>query len=184
MKTNNGANISESIRLEYEAARSTFHTVLNSLSEDDMRAKSHNPGWTNGEILFHLTFGFIILSSLLPLAKFFGHLPKFYSQVFAGILNSMTWFFNRVNQAGARSGGRLYSRQSIGYKFDKTINGLIKKSAAIEEREWQSGMYYPTKWDSLFSRFMTLEKLFHYPVIHMQFHLDQIKPWPIATPSR
>jgi hypothetical protein len=35
-------------------------------------------------------------------------------------------------------------------------------------------MYYPTKWDPNFEEFMTLEKLFHYPVTHFNFHLTQI----------
>jgi len=45
---------------------------------------------------------------------------------------------------------------------------------SFKDDEWEHGMYYPTKWDSNFDEFMTLEKLFHYPVIHFNFHLKQI----------
>jgi len=51
---------------------------------------------------------------------------------------------------------------------------LLKKAASIKDGEWERGMYYPTRWDANFSEFMTLEKLFHYPVIHFNFHRDQI----------
>ncbi|MDO8578951.1 MAG: DinB family protein [Dehalococcoidales bacterium] len=166
--------IRESVRSEYESARSAFHTLLGSLSEEDLKAKSNNPGWTNGEILFHVTLGFHVLLALLPMARFFAHLPKIFSRLFAGLLNSMTWFFNPVNAAGTRGGSKIYRRHNIGRKFDRVIDSLLKKLASVKETEWQMGMYYPTKWDPLFDQFMTLEKLFHYPVIHFNFHLKQI----------
>ncbi|MDO8716869.1 MAG: DinB family protein [Dehalococcoidales bacterium] len=157
-----------------ESTSSTFHALLDSLSDQDLRRKSNNPGWSNGEILFHMAFAFMILSALIPLVKFFGHLPESYSRLFAGMLNSFTWVFNWINAVGARGGGRVYTGRNIGKKYDKVYNAILKKLASIKENEWQSGMYYPTRWDALFSEYMTLEKLFHYPVSHFQFHLKQI----------
>lgn len=174
MAQNISDKISESIRSEYESARTAFHTLLDSLSEEDLRAKSNNPGWTNGEILFHMTLGFQVLLALLPMARFFAHLPRIFSRVFAGLLNAFTWLFNPINAAGGRGGARFYRRNNIGKKFDHVIDSLLKKLVSVKENEWQSGMYYPTKWDSLFSQFMTLEKLFRYTVIHFNFHLKQI----------
>ena len=174
MASNSGERINESIRLELESARISFHTLLDSLSEEDLRAKSNNPGWTNGEILFHMTLGFIIVARLLPLAKFFSHLPKGYSRAFAWMLNAMTAPFNWINAAGVRGGGRIYNGKKIGRKFDKVMDGLLKKLTGVKDNEWQSGMYYPTKWDALFSEFMTIEKLFQYPVTHFRFHIKQI----------
>lgn len=170
--------ISESIRAEYESTRVSFHTLLNTLSEADLRAKSNNPGWTNGQIIFHMTLGFRVLLALLPMARFFAHLPKIFSRLFAGLLNAMTWLFNPVNAAGTRGGAKIYRRDNIGPKFDRVIDALLKKLDSVKESEWQSGMYYPTKWDSLFDKFMTLEKLFRYPVIHFNFHLKQISNRP------
>ena len=167
-------SIKEAIRSELKSTSSAFHSILDSLSDEDLRRKSNNPGWTNGEILFHMTFAFMILSALIPLAKFFGHLPKSYSRLFARMLNSSTWFFNWINAIGARGGGRIYTRKNIGGKYDKIHNSILKKLASIKENEWQLGMYYPTRWDALFSEYMTLEKLFHYPVSHFQFHLKQL----------
>ena len=61
--------ISEEIRSELETARAKFHKALSSPSEQDFRRQSLNEGWTNGEILTHMTFGFIIINVLLPMAR-------------------------------------------------------------------------------------------------------------------
>ena len=62
----NARTIKESIYKELETTRASFHSLLNSLSEEDFQKPSLNPGWTNGEILAHMTFGFIIINVLLP----------------------------------------------------------------------------------------------------------------------
>ena len=53
------------IHAELEAAHTKFHSLLNSFSEQDFQKQSLNAGWTNGEILAHMTFGFIIVNVLL-----------------------------------------------------------------------------------------------------------------------
>jgi hypothetical protein len=164
----------QAIRDELEAARAAFHSRLGSMSEADLHRRSLNPGWTNGEILAHMTFGFIITNALLPMARLWGRLPKGSSRSFAGLLNAMTGPFNWINALGARGQGRIFTYRRVGGLFDRAVDSLLKKAAAVPEDEWARGMYYPTRWDSNFSEFMTLEKLFHYPVIHFNFHLGQI----------
>ncbi len=66
---NNHQETKDTIRAELEATRKTFHTVLASFSESDFHRQSRNPGWTNDEILTHMTFGFIILNALLSMAR-------------------------------------------------------------------------------------------------------------------
>src|SRR5688572_29091333 len=73
----------ETVRVELEATRATFHALLASLTEENLRWRSHNPGWTNGEILAHMTFGFIVINVLLPMARMWGRLPKGSSKWFA-----------------------------------------------------------------------------------------------------
>ena len=176
MKNDGSVSIRESVRLEYESARAAFHGVLDSLSEADLKTRSKNPGWTNGEVLFHVTLGFQIILTLLPMAMFFSRLPKSWSRIFATVLNAFTWLFNPVNAAGARGGAVIYRRDNIGPRFDRLIDALLKKLNSIKDGDWQKGMYYPKRWDPLFSEFMTLEKLFRYPVEHCRFHLKQISP--------
>jgi hypothetical protein len=75
---------------------------------------------------------------------------------------------------GARGQGQVFTYQRVGKIYDRAYFSLLKKIDSIRDDEWERGMYYPTKWDSNFDEFMTLEKLFHYPVIHFNFHLTQI----------
>ena len=164
----------ETVRAELEATRATFHALLGSLTEENLRGRSHNPGWTNGEILAHMTFGFIVINVLLPMARLWGRLPKASSKLFAWLLNAVTGPFNWVNALGARLQGRLFDYARVGRVYDWVHASLLKQVESIKDDEWQHGMYYPTKWDSNFDEFMTLEKLFHYPVIHFNFHLKQI----------
>jgi hypothetical protein len=168
------STIQEKIRRELETARAEFHRLLETLSEQDFQKQSLNPGWTNGEILAHMTFGFIIINVLLPMARFWGRLPKGSSKWFAWLLNAFTAPFNWMNALGARGQGKLFTRDRIGKIYDRAYFALLKKIDSIHEHEWERGMYYPTKWDANFDEFMTLEKLFHYPVTHFNFHLDQI----------
>ena len=164
----------DGIRAELESTYTTFHTLLDSLSESDLRKRSRNPGWTNGEILAHMTFGFIILTALLPMARLWGHLPRWTSKVFAGLLNAFTAPFNWINALGARFQAQVFTYKRIGKIYDWVYISLVKQINSIKDNEWERGMHYPTRWDSNFSDFMTIEKLFHYPVTHFNFHLGQI----------
>lgn len=166
--------ITETIRKELETTRTQFHALLDSFSEADFQAQSLNPGWTNGEILAHMTFGFIVIDILLPMARLWGRLPKASSKWFAWLLNAFTGPFNWFNALGARGQGKVFTRQRIGTIFDRFYLSLLKKVDSIKDDEWEHGMYYPTRWDSNFDEFMTLERLFLYSVIHFNFHLTQI----------
>lgn len=165
---------SNSIRSELEATRQVFHAMLDSLTEEDLHRQSLNPGWTNGEILAHMLFGFIILNVLMPMARLWGRLPKGSSKWFAQLLNAITGPFNWFNAIGARMQGKFFTYKRSAKLYDRVYFSLLKQVDTIAEDEWEHGMYYPKKWDANFDEFMTLEKLFHYPIIHFNFHLNQI----------
>jgi hypothetical protein len=167
-------SIKDSIQTELDTAHVTFHTLLDSMTEADMHRQSLNPGWTNGEIMAHMTFGFIIVNVLMPMARLWGRLPRGSSKGFAWLLNAFTRPFNWVNALGARGQGRVFNHARIGKIFDRTLAALIRQVQSIREDEWGRGMYYPTRWDPDFDEFMTLEKLFHYSVVHFNFHMGQI----------
>ena len=79
-----------------------------------------------------------------------------------------------VQYAWSKGQGKVFTHDRIGKIYDWVYFSLLKKAYSIKEDEWGHGMYYPTKWDLNFDEFMTLAKLFHYPVIHFNFHLKQI----------
>jgi len=171
---NNHQKTKHAIRAELEATRKTFHTVLTSFSENDLRRQSRNPGWTNGEILTHMTFGFIILNALLPMARLWGRFPRWTSKFFASTLNAFTTPFNWINALGARLQARVFTHQRIGRVSDWVHFSLIKQLEAIKDDEWERGMYYPSRWDPNFHDFMTIRELFHYPIRHFNFHMEQL----------
>ena len=166
--------LKETIYKELETTRATFHTVLASLSEQDFQKQSLNPGWTNGEILAHMTFGFIIVNTLLPMTRLWGRLPRSSSKWFARLLNALTGPFNWINALGARGQGMFFTYKRAGNIFDRVYFSLLNKINSIQDDEWERAMYYPTKWDPNFDEFMTIEKLFHYSMAHFNFHLAQI----------
>ena len=166
--------IKDAIRLELASTRETFHSTLDSLSEDDLRKSSRNPGWTNGEILTHMTFGFIILNALLPMARLWGCMPRWTSKPFAWLLNTFTVPFNWINAIGTRGQARLFPLKGLSKLYDMAYHALIKQIEWIKDDEWGRGMYYPTRWDSNFLDFMTIQELFHYPISHFNFHMGQI----------
>jgi len=108
------------------------------------------------------------------MARIWGRLPKGSSKWFAWLLNVFTGVFNWFNMLGARGQGKVFTYQRIGKIYDRVCFSLLRKIDSIKDDEWEHGMYYPTKWDSNFDEFMTLEKLFYYPVIHFNFHVEQI----------
>lgn len=164
----------DAIRTELAATRDAFHALSRSLSAADRRRQSTNPAWTNGEVLFHITFAFMLLPSLMWLVRLFGHLPKTWSKPFAVLLNLSTPLFNWVNALGPHIGGRIYHGGRLDQKYDRVHTHIVRLLDAIPDGEMRRGMYYPAKWDGLFHPYMTLADLFVYPTIHFRFHRDQL----------
>jgi len=162
------------LRNELEAARAAFHALLDSLTDEDLRRPSNNPGWTNGEVLFHMTLAFILVPILVPMLGFWGRLPRRYSKRFAGILNASTGLFNIVNGLGPRIGGRIFSRERLRKQFDRTHDAIMRRVDSASEAAWGQGMHYPTRWEPLFQDYMTLEDVLRYPTIHLAFHMDHV----------
>jgi hypothetical protein len=149
----------QTIAGELRAARAEFHALLDALADNDWRRQSHNPGWTNGEILFHMALGFFLLPILLPMLRLLGHLPRGATKLFAVVLNLGTTPFNWVNGLGPRIGARVLRRRSLGKVFDWVLARVLRHVRTIRPNEWQRGMHYPTKWDALIADYMTPETL-------------------------
>jgi hypothetical protein len=90
------------LRSDLDAVRGEFHAMVASISEREWAEPSQNPGWTNGQIVFHVLLGFILVVPLARLLVFFGHLPALCSRIFAGILNLSTPLFNRIDGSSSR----------------------------------------------------------------------------------
>jgi hypothetical protein len=157
-----------------KANRADFHALVESMSAEDIERPSLNPGWTNREVLFHATFGFVLVPTLFWLIRGFDRLPRSYSRTLANVLNFSTPVFNVVNAAGARIGGRLISPAHLERLYDWAHPQILRRLSRLGESELQSGMYYPSRWDGLFHDYMTLDQLLTYPLDHYRFHLSQL----------
>src|SRR5215216_2616300 len=124
----NPRTIREEIVRGLETTRRDFHSLLDSLSEQDFKKQSLNPGWTNGEILAHMTFGFMVINVLLPMARLWGRLPRTSSKWFASLLNAFTSIFNCFNVLGARGQGKIFTYKGLGKIYDRVYFSLLKKS--------------------------------------------------------
>jgi DinB superfamily len=165
----------EHLRCELEAARQEFYDMVASISEPGWAKPSHNPGWTNGQLLFHVLLGFILVLPLAGLLVFFGHLPAVCSRIFAAILNFSTPFFNRINAVGPRAGARLLGRAGLIRSFDQVHGTILERLERVRPGDWALTMHYPTRWDSSFKMPMHMEDLFRYPVDHLRHHRHQLR---------
>ncbi len=170
MQTDNKRAIAAVLR----ANRAEFHALLDSMSAADRRRESLNPGWTNQEVLFHMTFAFMLIPALLWIVRGFGLLPDRYSKAFANLLNAATPAFNVVNAAGARIGCRVVSTARLARLYDRSHRAILKRLSRLSDEDLKSGMYYPARWDALFADFMTIEQILDYPVTHFRFHAGQL----------
>jgi DinB superfamily len=167
-------DLRDSIRAELEETRSQFHLLLESLTETAWRAPSRNPAWTNGQLLFHMTFAFILIPPLFSMIRFWSRRSRRSSRAFGRALDFSTPFFNWVNALGPRVGAHIYGCSRIGAKYDRVHAAILCNLDSVREGEWETGMYYPLRWDPTFDEFVTFEELFHYPTAHFRHHLRQL----------
>src|SRR5678815_2337008 len=58
------SEIRERLRLELEQARAVFQDLVAAFSQQGWDAPSQNPNWTNGQLLFHIAFAFMLVPPL------------------------------------------------------------------------------------------------------------------------
>ena len=164
----------QAIEAELDAARAEFHALLQSFGEQDLGRQSKNLRWTNGEVLFHAAFAFMLLPWLIGIVRVSRRLPARYSGAFAKALNFSTPAFNLVNWLGPRIGGRVFNGPRLSGLYDRTHRRILRRLRRLSEEELRSGMPYPSRWDPLFDDYMTIEQLVAYPIAHFRFHVGQL----------
>jgi hypothetical protein len=164
----------DGIRAEFEGARTTFHALLESASEEELARPTNGTRWTNRQLLFHMMFGYIVVRALLPLVRFLSRLPNSVGRAFAAVLDAAASLFDIINYWGSRAGSRLYPPQRMESKFDAVIAALERRLAAEHEANMELSTAFPTRWDPFFKDTMTLADVYHYPTQHFDFHERQL----------
>lgn len=136
---------------------------------------SHNPGWTNGQLLFHVLLGFVLVPTLARLLVLFDHLPRVSARAFAAVLNLSTPLFHRINAIGPRGGARALGKAGILRQFDRVHARILARLDRAGPRDWARTMPYPTRWDPRFRTDMRLADLFRYPIDHLRHHRAQMR---------
>ena len=163
------------LQADLNTAHQEFHEMAGAISERAWAEPSHNPGWTNGQLLFHVLLGFVLVPPLAWLLVLFGHLPRGCSRTFSAILNLSTPVFNRINAIGPRAGARILGKAGILRHFDRVHARILARLQRTHSRDWALTMHYPTRWDPRFRTDMRLADLFRYPIDHLRHHRSQMR---------
>jgi DinB superfamily len=159
---------------ELERARTDLHRLVVRATAAELRRRTNGTRWTNQEMLWHMTFGYLIVRRLLPLVRVFGRLPDRYSRTFAAVLNAGTRPFHHINYLGSVGGALVFHGPRLTRKFDHTIDVLHRRLDAETEEALGRRMHFPVGWDPFFSETMTLEQVYRYGTQHYDFHRAQL----------
>ena len=106
---------SQAIHEELERVRADFHTLVAAASPADLCRPSAGTRWTNGQLLFHMFFGYLVVRRLIPLVRLMGRLPEPVSRTFARVLEAGTRPFHTINYQSDRGAARvIHGRRLLG----------------------------------------------------------------------
>ena len=159
---------------DYERTRQAFHRLLRTATESDLRRPSRGTRWTNGQLLWHMLFGYLIVRVLLVVTRLFARLPRGMSQGFARLLNAATGPFDTVNYAGPVGAVKVCGPHRMEAAFDRITASLRRRLEAETDVGLTRGMHYPVRWDPFFTDCMTRADLYRYPIRHFDFHHRQL----------
>ncbi|MEE2570251.1 DinB family protein [Pseudarthrobacter sp. J64] len=164
----------EAILADYNRARRELATWLAAASAQDLRRRSNGTRWTNGQLLFHMVFGYMVVRALLPLVRIVSRLPRPLGTAFAALLNAGTRPFDVVNYWGSCAAATVYNRNRMARKLDRTIESLARQLERETPESLALTMAFPDRWDPFFSPTMTLNEVYAYPTLHFDFHAQQL----------
>jgi DinB superfamily len=165
---------SQAVHAELERVRRTFARHVEEMSQQDLRRLSRGTRWTNRQLLFHMLFGYLLVRNLLWMVKVLGRLPRSSTKPFAAVLDFSTPAFHRVNYFGSVCGGVIFTPARMQRRLDKVTAKLESDLDGQTEENLTRGMYYPTRWDPYFKRYMQLADIYHYPTQHFDHHDRQL----------
>lgn len=133
----------QTIHDELERVRSDFHTLVTAASPADLRRPSSGTRWTNGQLLFHMFFGYLVVRRLLPLVRLMGRLPEPVSRIFARVLEAGTRPFHIINYQSDRGAARVIHGPQLLRWFDRTLDTLQAQLAPSPRPHWPEGCTCP-----------------------------------------
>jgi hypothetical protein len=151
-----------------------MHYLVSRASTTDVRRRTNGTRWTNGQMLWHMVFGYLLVRRLFPLVRLFGRLPQPFSRAFAAVLNAGARPFHYVNYVGCVGGALVFHGPRLIRQFDHSIDRLHRRLDAESDDALGRRMHFPMGWDPFFRDSMTLEEVYRYPTQHYDFHRAQL----------
>lgn len=111
----------------------------------DLRRRTDGTRWTNGQMLWHMVFGYLIVWRLLPGVRLFGRLPDSYSRRFAAALNAGTRPFHVINYLGGCGGALVFHGPRLPRLLDRTVNQLHRRLDAESEASLRRRLHFPVE---------------------------------------
>ncbi|HET6562283.1 MAG TPA: DinB family protein [Marmoricola sp.] len=164
----------QGIHDELERVRADLHHLVEHATTGDLRRRTDGTRWTNGQMLWHMAFGFLLVRRLLPLVRLMGRLPDPVSRAFSAVLNAGTRPFHHVNYLGSVAGALVFHGPRLTRQLDHTVDVLHRRLDAETEQALAGRMHFPVGWDPFFRDTMTLEQVYRYGAQHYDFHRAQL----------
>ena len=174
----------QTIHDELEGVRADLHGLVAQASAADLRRRTDGTRWTNEQMLFHMVFGYMIVSRLLPLVRLFGRLPDRYGRTFAALLNFGTRPFHVINYLGSAGGALVFRGPRLTWQLDRTLDRLHRRIDAETEKALGRRMHFPVGWDPFFTEVMTLEQVYRFGGQHYDLHRTQLTLAPPPAARR
>ena len=164
----------EPIHQELERVRIDLRQLVEQATASDLRRRTDGTKWTNGQMLWHMVFGYLIVWRLLPGVRLFGRLPDRLSRWFAAALNAAKRPFHTINYLGGCGGALLFHGARLTRLLDRTVEHLHRRLDAETDESLRSRMHFPEEWDPFFNDTMTVADVYHYGTQHYDFHRRQL----------
>ena len=164
----------QSVQAELQRARAELRALATNASPADLRRRSSGTRWTDGQLLFHMVFGYMIVRALLPLVRLFDRLPDRAGRAFAGVLNAGRRPFHAVNYLGSCGGALVFHGDRLTRRLDRTVDSLHRRLDRETDEALARRMHFPVGWDPFFDDTMSLAQVYRYGTQHYDFHRHQL----------
>lgn len=144
------------LRPELEAARATFHTLVQTYAGDKWHKGSGTTAWSCGEVLVHLTWAVEYLPKEVACAR-----------QGRGMFNTphwLAWLVNPLSYWYIRWIARSATPAAIRQRYDQAIDATLHVLDTIRDDEWAQGA------DFYGEGFYSVERLFRTPIEHINAH--------------
>jgi hypothetical protein len=141
------------IRADLKAARTAYHRLMASITDEQWLQKSPSSDWTWREVMQHLAWAVEQLPAEIASAR----REK-------GMFNYPGWLANPVSYWTTRWEARNVTRESLLRRYDAAIDATLRALDEVPESDWaKSAPFYG-------HGMYTVAALFHTPAEHLAEH--------------